>query len=282
MRRYCLLLILPLAISMLAFLPQKGGKSKQEPYADLNAATPRELPKELAEISAMVYDATVNAIFAVTDEEGVLYQLPLNSGGVLKSRRFYGRGDFEGLARVGSNFYALISDGDLVEFPAGSGDVDGRKYKADFPGKTEFESLYYDEIARRLVLLCKECSNDKRTTVSAFFFDPVTKRYSSSPVSFSTKDVKALSKGKGDPLRASDAAIHPITGELYILASLNHLLIIADARTGAFKRSFDLDKKLFKQPEGLCFSPRGDLYISNERGGKGSATLLMYPYKPRP
>ena len=282
MRLTLLLPALAVAAISCAFLPQKKGGAAS-PYGDFNAATPRDLPDALAEISAMLYDPVGNAIYVVTDEQGILFRLPLAPGGRLESRSFYGRGDFEGLARVGNTFYALVSNGDLVEFPAGTGDVEGMKYTASFDGKTEFESLYYDALAKKLILLCKQCGEDKKTTISAHVFDPVTKQYSSKPLRFNTKDVGKLSKGKDEALHPSDAALHPITGDLYIVASMNNLLVIADARTGAVKHSYELDKKLFKQPEGICFTPRGDLMISNEAGGKGAATLLTFPYKmPRP
>ena len=41
---------------------------------------------------------------------------------------------------------------------------------------------------------------------------------------------------------------------------------------------YALDPELFKQPEGLAFDRRGNMYISNE-GGKGDANVLLFPYK---
>jgi uncharacterized protein YjiK len=78
------------------------------------------------------------------------------------------------------------------------------------------------------------------------------------------------------PLKPSGAAIHPITGEMYILASANNLLLITTT-DGTIKEIYPLSKKKFKQPEGICFSPEGDMFISNEaRGGRANIMHLSY------
>jgi hypothetical protein len=42
----------------------------------------------------------------------------------------------------------------------------------------------------------------------------------------------------------------------------------------------EFDKKLFRQPEGICFKPNGDLFISNEGDG-GKAKILKFKYRPQ-
>ena len=45
---------------------------------------------------------------------------------------------------------------------------------------------------------------------------------------------------------------------------------VAAIRQGNILEIQEFDDKLFRQPEGICFSPSGDLFISNEgKGGKG-------------
>jgi hypothetical protein len=54
--------------------------------------------------------------------------------------------------------------------------------------------------------------------------------------------------------------------------------VITD-RDGNFKNVFTLDDKIYKQPEGIAFTPKGDLIISNESHDEGSATLLILKRK---
>jgi uncharacterized protein YjiK len=69
--------------------------------------------------------------------------------------------------------------------------------------------------------------------------------------------------------KPSGLAIHPIYGEIYIISSVGKLLIILNRR-GKVQDVKELDPKTFRQPEGICFSPNGDMFISNEgQGGKG-------------
>lgn len=50
---------------------------------------------------------------------------------------------------------------------------------------------------------------------------------------------------------------------------LRHILIILNRRSKVLNVK-ELDQKIFQQPEGICFSPTGDMFISNEdRGEKG-------------
>jgi uncharacterized protein YjiK len=67
----------------------------------------------------------------------------------------------------------------------------------------------------------------------------------------------------------SGIAIHPEYGDIYLISSVGKLLIVMDRR-GKIIDIHDLDPAMFRQPEGICFSAKGDLYISNEgQGGKG-------------
>ncbi len=79
--------------------------------------------------------------------------------------------------------------------------------------------------------------------------------------------------------KPSAAAIHPVTKELYIISSVSSALAIAD-RDGKVKSAYSLDNKIFKQPEGLTFTPAGDMIVSNESAGIGSGNILIFKYKP--
>jgi hypothetical protein len=63
---------------------------------------------------------------------------------------------------------------------------------------------------------------------------------------------------------------------VWIIASTNQLLIVTDKK-GNVKEVYTLDPLIFNQPEGITFTPWGDLLISNEAGDKyGTATLLIF------
>jgi SdiA-regulated len=237
-----------------------------------------KLREMLDEISGMVYYAPMNAIIAINDEEGELYAVPLDSSRHYNSWKFTRHGDFEDLAFTGTDWFALKSNGTI--FKINNCFTDSISSEGfPFPGavRNDFESLYYD--GTRLIIICKTCKNDEKKVTSAYAFDIITLKHSEQPIFQLEANLNSLgNEEKYKSLRPSAAAIHPVSKELYVIASLNDVLLIADA-SGKIKELFHLDSDLFKQPEGITFSPSGDMYISNEAKG-GIANILKFAYKP--
>jgi uncharacterized protein YjiK len=82
---------------------------------------------------------------------------------------------------------------------------------------------------------------------------------------------------KKEPVKilASAMAISPLTNNLYILSSNEHLLFVFSP-TGKIIHVELLNESFYPQAEGITFTPEGDIYISNE-GRNGPPTLLFIP-----
>ncbi len=75
--------------------------------------------------------------------------------------------------------------------------------------------------------------------------------------------------------KPSAAAIHPLTGQLFIISSVNKILVVAD-KNGVPENVYKISSGVYKQPEGLTFTPEGHMIISNESGGIGAANILVF------
>jgi hypothetical protein len=240
-----------------------------------------KLGEDLDEISGIGYDKTTGAIIALNDEEGKLFKIYTDKRPPSTGYRFHKGGDFEDLCHDGNDWYALKSNGTIFKIENLFTDsMRSREFKFPQKGKFNFESIFHVPEKNRLVLLCKECSNtDAKVLGYSFALD----KFETDSIPDFTIDLSGLSSNplkKNELLKPSAAAFHPITGELFVIASVNGLLIITD-RNGKAKEAFVLDKKLFKQPEGLCFSPEGDMFVSNE-ARNGMANVLHFTYSPKP
>jgi uncharacterized protein YjiK len=81
-------------------------------------------------------------------------------------------------------------------------------------------------------------------------------------------------------IKPSATAINPVNNDLYILSSINQLLIVTD-RNGKFKEVFSLDPAIYKQAEGIAFTTAGDMIISNEWHETGLANILIIKNKKK-
>lgn len=252
---------------------------------DLNKPYKLKLGDALTEISGIDFYPKDSSVFAISDENGNLYKIYFNKNYLTEKWKFDKTHDFEDVVQHDSTFYILESNGNIetVNFSAKGDTIFNRKSK--FPQienkKNEFESLYYDDEYKKVIMICKDCEGDKKSAVSSWIFDPSNDTYA--PFQFSI-NVKAVAEKLGDrelKLKPSAATLNPLTKDVWILASTNQLLIVTD-RKGNIKEVCTLDPVIFNQPEGISFTPWGDLLISNEAGDKyGTASLLIFKPKKR-
>jgi uncharacterized protein YjiK len=239
-----------------------------------------ELGNHLHEISGMAYIPGKDLILGENDEKGEIFTFDFkNRNDKMGKVKFGGKGDYEDIVYTDSAVYMLISSGTIVQVKTKDGIVSTKEFTLD-EGKNEFETLYLDADRKSLIMLCKECSHEKKNEVRvAYRFDLTTNTFDPSPAY--TIDIEEIKRMLGDDqalFKPSAAGINPVNGKLYIVASVGKLLVIADKNTGKPEQVFPLNPAIYNQPEGMTFAPNGDLYISNE-GGEGIATVLKFVYK---
>ena len=260
--------------------PANGNHAFKSPDGyDLNKPFLIKLPVELDEISGVAFYAKDTSVFAVGDEFGWLYKIPLTAGKPIRKWKFSAEGDYEDLVMVDKVFYVLQSSGKLVAITFDDHNQILRQ-EEDFPSSgNEFEILYYDPHQFKLTMICKDCESDKKKALTAFHFNLLNKHFDDS-ASINVTAIANMIGEKKIKFKPSAAAINPITDELYILSSINKLLVITD-RQGNPKQAYPIDEALFKQPEGITFTPAGDMIISNESAKSGVANLLFFKYNKK-
>ena len=249
------------------------------PGYDLNHPAIIYLESELNEISGITYYPKDTAIFAISDATGSLYKIFPDKKTPAQKWKFGSNHDYEDLQRVDSTFYILSSNGNIVRVKfSRQAPMQVTDFKIDDKEKNEFESLYFDSALHKLILVCKDCKVDKKNTVSTRAFDVITNTYTNAPYTINVSSLDKLMNLKKMKFKPSAAAINPLTHELFILASVNKLLVVADLN-GKIKQSYPLRPSIYKQPEGIAFTPSGTLLISNESAKQGSADILAIKYK---
>jgi hypothetical protein len=252
------------------------------PGYDLQKPYKLKLPIELDEISGLAYYQKDSSVFAINDERGWLYKLGLGKNSKDITRwKFSSGADFEDLVLLDSSFYVLQSNGTLVNITFIGNKLYSKEIPFQFSSQNEFEIVYYDDQRKKLILICKECDSDKKKSLTTFTYDPQTGLFSDSSFAIDVSQIAASVGEKKIKFKPSAAAINPVDSLLYIVSAINKLVVVTD-RNGKFKKSYSIDPSLFKQPEGITFTPWGSIIISNEAADIGVADILIFsPAKVR-
>lgn len=272
------------------------------PY-DLDAAD-RDyiLPSYLVEISGLAYYAQ-DRLACVQDEKANIYVLNLEEENEIARYDFGKDHDYEDIAVDGDRIYVLRNDGTIYRIKdLQEKEIKVKKYKTPLSGKNDTEGLACDTSTNSLFIACKgspsiEKEKPYKGYRAVYRFDLETKELDEKPHflidlnrldsyrdygTFTRLSLKVAKKlrliDSETSFQPSGIAIHPSNGNIYLISSIGKLLIVMD-REGKILDIHDLDAKQFRQPEGICFSPEGDLYISSEGQG-GNGYILLF--KPQP
>ncbi len=257
-----------------------------------------QLPAELREISGLSYfdDSTLAAL---QDEDARIYLLSSASGKLNSMHDFGKKGDFEGIAIIDNTAWALQSNGDLfrVEQFRDARPVANR-YTTPLSAANNVEGLVFDSETNSLLIACKGKPGLKNgekyegfKAIYTFGLDEL--KLNTTPKYLIDLSVIEAFRSQGtirefyikttkksglisDALffEPSGIAIHPQNNHLYVISHTAKLLLVLN-REGEIIHIQRLDPSLFNQPEGICFSPDGTLFISNE-GGKGQGSVLKF------
>ncbi|MCI4669261.1 MAG: SdiA-regulated domain-containing protein [Bacteroidia bacterium] len=269
-------------------------------YSISSPAFSYTLPQELTEVSGLSYEGD-GKFYMVQDEEGIVFTWDEKEKAVVKSQTFGEPEDYEGIEVVNDQIFVVKHTGTLFQMKKGEADqLESKKLGNFLKGDNDIEGLGYLKGEEVLLLACKEpfLENGKynKDLRSVYAFD--LKSMSLRPQAWFYLNVYQLEKElralpqteemkrvmntyhpeKRKCLAPSGIAVHPKTGHIYLLAHRSQLLLVL-SQSGKVLNAYHLDRKLFPQPEGICFKENGDLYISNE-GVEGPASLLGFSYQP--
>lgn len=255
---------------------KKKNNDEEAIGSDVTIVQTYELPDILKEVSAIVY-MDKNRFACVQDELGKVFIYNTSDGKIEKEIPFAAAGDYEGLAIAGETAFVLKADGKIFEIKNFSGAKPAVvEHNTHLTAKHDTEGLCYDSKNNRLLVSIKGSETGNPDYKGIYAFDLKTNKMDKSPVyKIDLNDEifqNAKSKKAGSAIQPSAIAVHPKTGDIYLIDASKARLLIMD-ESGKIKSLKSLGNKDFNQPEGITFSPEGKLYISNE-GSKEPGNIL--------
>lgn len=236
-----------------------------------------KLPPELVEVSGNAWIDKTHLLL-IEDSHPYLYLVNISNKNpvVEKTIPFQsqekGKFDIEDVAILNDVVYALWSHGVLFKISNWNAKPEVKVIKTPLSKTNNTEGLCYDPITGNLLIACKYASGIKgadNSTKAVYQFDRFTEKINGKPfLTIHKKDFEKLTGGKLI-FYPSAIAVHPVTHNIYLLSTRYNKCMAVFNRAGTLLSFQFIDKDLMPQPEGICFSPDGKLYISSE-GKMGS------------
>jgi uncharacterized protein YjiK len=263
-------LIIALLISLLLFVYfLKKNKSTTQYKLD-KPDFQQYLSKNLKEISGISHYAE-NQVICVNDEHGQLFIYDFKKQEIIDTLDFDTEGDYEAVEFVNNIAYVLQSNGQIISFNVSTKDLKTFDCRQD--EVEEYEGLGYEPKTNCLLLAAKEMKGDK----TIYQFDLKNEKLSEK-FKISKNDISKNGKD-GKEFKPSGIAVHPITEDIYVLASAGKKLLVFNS-VGKIHLQYNLDKDQFPQPEGICFTPSGELIIASE-GKNEQASISYFSFFPK-
>jgi uncharacterized protein YjiK len=243
-----------------------------------------DLPELLSEVSGIAIAHDSRIVYGVQDEIGAVISFDTQAQRIAEVQRFTDVGDFEDLAVAGDSTYVLRSDGSLFRFRTGNG---GSVKHTMLP----FQSLNMEGMCHRngyLYFVSKEAPVTGPDNERHVFRMPAGSGYAGMEgyLEVNTDELSRFVSGHYPSLNISQVyfnpsaiAVHPVTGEIYILSAEDRFLAVYGDKK--LRHVVPLPASVFFKPEGLSFFPNGDLLISSEGDKRGliPGSIMLFRMK---
>lgn len=189
--------------------------------------------------------------------------------------------DIEDVTYVNGIVYALWSHGDLFKITDWKTKPVVEKITTGLSKENNTEGLCYDPLTKMLLIACKDdpgIPGVKNSTKAVYEFDMKSNKLIAKPFLLINKEDFESVAGDEISFNPSAIAIHPVTHDIYLLTTRDNKGMAVFTHEGILKSYQPIDKDQMLQPEGICFSPEGKLYISSE--GKMGESGNLFEFNP--
>ncbi|CAN5742323.1 hypothetical protein BH11BAC4_BH11BAC4_26760 [soil metagenome] len=241
-----------------------------------------KMPSELVEISGNAWIAP-DELLVIEDLHPVLYLLKLqDSMGVIEKKIPFAKDagqkfDIEDVTVEGNTAYALWSHGSIYKINNWNSKPVIKLIPTFLNKKNNTEGICYSPNLKTLLVACKEdaaMEDEKKSTRAIYQFDINADSLRKEPFMVIQKNDLKQNDGRKIKFYPSAIAVHPLTGDIYILSTKETKCMAVFSGDGKLKSFRYIQKTEMAQPEGICFSPDGILYISTE-GKNGNPAYIF-------
>jgi len=227
-----------------------------------------KLPSVLRNISAIDF-LSPDKMACLQDEVGSIFILNLDSGAIEKEYPFGPPGNYKGLVIINSDAYVACADGRIIEIRNYSSEKrEVIEYGSHLTIEEEVNGLCYDRRNKRLLVTIKGTEDGNQLYKGIYSFQLPYKRMLAKPaikIDLRSRVFRNLQpRNVQTVFQPSDLDINPVSGLLYIVDGTRVQLLRMKMNEN-IKDLTELDKDKFIQPEGITFTPSGELFIA----GKG-------------
>lgn len=233
---------------------------------DSNAAIARwVLPNSLNEISGLALTGD-GRLLGHDDETGLVTIYDYRRGVIAKQFRV-GRNlreDFEGITRVGADFWMLASNGKLYQFREGAdgGRVPYTMHDTQLGRECEFEGVVYDPGRNELELSCKHVGTRKLRNQLVIYRWSLDETRRNRISRLAVPLGRIIGSRDWKTVEPSDITLDPISGNYVLVASQQKALITVSPEGGVVSVR-DLPPG-HDQAEGVAITPDSILIVSDE------------------
>jgi hypothetical protein len=236
------------------------------------------LPPVLQNISAFDF-IDADHLACIQAAIGSIFIFDLSKKSIESEIPFASPGDYKGIAIVDNSAFIACADGRILEVADYRSEKPSvKEYGTNLTVRDDVEGICYDKRNARLLVCIKGDIEEPEVEKGIYAFELASRKMPIKPVL--TIDLRDTIINKGDSKRLqtlilpSDIDIDPLTHWVYVCDAIKSQVLVMD-ENGKMKSLFIFDRDNMIQPEGIRFTPSGELYIASEGFKDSPGKILM-------